>query len=506
MAVTNGASSAGGAKERFLRRVVDEALEHGWRTAPEFLRAFPPAVLVESLPAELRTRLLVEGAKIPAKIAVRHSAAAAREDLEIALDEGLTTAQSLCALIPGEARARHLDAGRLWAFATGGEWLGRAALDEDSRRRAVERIRNIVRFAAAEGLVEEGATLSSIAPSELAARASVPALRRAFALAVESAERGEVLDKEELYDLVGAAQVLEALPPDQLWAEVVLVKIVGPLSLDRLGPQRSAPTSTPLPAPNGAATRSAPPPPSSAAKGSLPPPPAAPKSALPAPPRPPSLTARSATASPLPPVRAPLGSAGEDDEPRSRRGGVPRPAPRPRAPLVSEVELSEDDLEVERTDPGALAAVAAASDGGRRRAVVDRLTGLGRLPPNHEYLSLAILRAIAKMYEELPSHRGKSGRAQCIRGCFDNDAHLRTGMLALLELLDPDTGHAHGDADGTTLVDALLMAEKSIWQRAKGRRSIPPPPEDMTLPARRAIHVKAHAPPPSAMPLTRVKR
>jgi hypothetical protein len=107
----------------------------------------------------------------------------------------------------------------------------------------------------------------------------------------------------------------------------------------------------------------------------------------------------------------------------------------------------------------------------RRSAIEERLRKLDRLPPNHRYLSVAILKSIALMYDEIRKHRGRAARAQCVRACFSNEAHLRAGILALLELLDPTSSGLLLEAPSEELIDALLMQERAIWQRARSRRA-----------------------------------
>jgi hypothetical protein len=126
----------------------------------------------------------------------------------------------------------------------------------------------------------------------------------------------------------------------------------------------------------------------------------------------------------------------------------------------------------------------------RRSAIEDRLRQIDRLPPNHRYLSVAILKSIALMYDEIKKHRGRAARALCVRACFANEAHLRAGILSLLELLDPSSSSLLADSASEELIEALLMQERAIWQRARARR-IPPPPNTLAAgpAARRAPFV-----------------
>ncbi len=198
---------------------------------------------------------------------------------------------------------------------------------------------------------------------------------------------------------------------------------------------------------------------------------------------------------------------------------TPRPVPAPvirhtpaaAAPPPDDlVEVDSDDLleDDELTHPGPLASEEVPLELGRRsshsivesratqrrQAVADRLMQIGRLPPRSEYLSLAILRSIALMYEQMKTRRTKAQRAQCVRQAFDNDSHLRTAMSGLIEMLDPSSDPADLEPLSTdSLIERLLQEERAIWQRSK--RTAQSSPD--SLPARRAVHVKPQAPPPS---------
>ncbi len=173
------------------------------------------------------------------------------------------------------------------------------------------------------------------------------------------------------------------------------------------------------------------------------------------------------------------------------------------------MEISEEDFELaEATSPGRRprslepsaaepappndpAADAREREQERRALIVAELEKLNRIPRNFEYLGTAILRGIVRMYTDLPEQRGKAARAQCARAAFDNESHLRTAMLALLDLLEPELASASADAPVDELVEALLAAEKTLWQQAKHQRASLDDPGAQ----RRAVHVQAHVPP-----------
>ena len=105
-------------RERFLAAVVEYALSDGWRTSKDFPRHFSPRVLMESLGRDddLRARVLMGTTRVNERLAQRKTIASAAEDLALALEEGLTDADKLVALIPADDRIRHLEASNSGPF------------------------------------------------------------------------------------------------------------------------------------------------------------------------------------------------------------------------------------------------------------------------------------------------------------------------------------------------------------------------------------------------------
>ena len=505
-------------RERFLARVLEACFEKRWRTAEDFLQAFPPGVLMDALEAEpeIRVRLLVE-AGIPAKIAARLSPSAAREDLEIAVEENLTTAAVILDLVPIDVRVQRLDSDGLWRFAAEGDWLLRSGQSDQARRAAAERVTAVIEAALTEELITTRDLLNAISAEELAASLSEEQLRTVFVFALQSAQQATPVDEGELLALLDMQKLIADLPIEQTWNRVVIERVASPYGL-------SAVPGAPSPS-NVRASKSGPA--TERAQRLITPPLPAMRGATPIPPAP-----GRPVSVPIPP--APGRPVVSVLEPRTLRQQAPRARaqtlPDEAVEVMVEEEAAEElDSDLEYTQPnftepvfsgqqrpanagraparsstGEKAPGARGSDGARRRAATDKLRKLGRLPPNHEYLSLAILRSIERMYEEIKTRRGKAARAQCVRECFDNPAHLRTGMLALLELLDPHLVPLLENGDPDTLIDALLAQERALWQRERASTPAPAPTGLETLPGTR------QRPPPSrplgsAVPLTRLK-
>src|SRR5262245_30448359 len=94
------ASKLGEARERFLAHVIDHGFAIGRRSPEDFIRHFPPAAIMNALGGRpsLRANILVLTTGTKMKIALRKSAESAGQDLQIALDEGETDAESIVTL------------------------------------------------------------------------------------------------------------------------------------------------------------------------------------------------------------------------------------------------------------------------------------------------------------------------------------------------------------------------------------------------------------------------
>jgi hypothetical protein len=93
----------------------------------------------------------------------------------------------------------------------------------------------------------------------------------------------------------------------------------------------------------------------------------------------------------------------------------------------------------------------------------DALRAIDRLPPSYETLSVPILRSIESMYADLTTTGDDDEREEVIRDSFPNESHLRTAMLALIELLDSSINVNEPlirDADVDALIKIVLFEER----------------------------------------------
>jgi hypothetical protein len=148
-----------------------------------------------------------------------------------------------------------------------------------------------------------------------------------------------------------------------------------------------------------------------------------------------------------------------------------------------------------------------------RRKLIDRLRVIDRLPPSYMEIATPILLSVESMYADLWAVSDDDEREACIRESFPNDTHLRTAMLALIELLDPSVDTRDPiirDADVSGLVKIVLFeerrrrdagpsskrAQQSSSPSQKSRRSVPPPlPRSSTPPPLPAVDGRSNPPP-----------
>ena len=81
-------------RERFLAHVIEHGFEVGRRSPEDFVRHFPPTLIMEGLrdQAKLRANILVAATGVKEKVAIKKSWESCADDLQIALDEGETDA------------------------------------------------------------------------------------------------------------------------------------------------------------------------------------------------------------------------------------------------------------------------------------------------------------------------------------------------------------------------------------------------------------------------------
>lgn len=426
-------SSLPSARERFLASVVDYALAEGWRTPGDFLRHFGPRLLMHNLATDeqLRVRLLTATTRVNERLAARKTTASAAEDLIIALEEGLTDASRVLALIPPDDRVRYFDAAQLWGFLTEVEFWKSDNADPEARDRFVRRVTFVLESAIQEGVLRLQDIADGIGFKRIASCLPRTELQRVVEHALSRAREGQRLTEEQLLEAVPLRSLMNHVPLEHTWSEVVVGRLARPMQFVRGSGEESI------------RPRRMPPPPPSRNRG-------------PASSKPgrfdPSL---------LPESLLEL-QRGLEQSPGALRTDqmeelVPVSAEDSEETVAVEVS-TRVDIKAHRDEEDRHYAEAASE----LERVSSALSRLGRLPAPHPDLTLPILLSIESMYAELGNTSDDGARYVIMRDAFPNETHLRIALSSLIALLDPNTPNAESlqAADAEGLISMLLFAER----------------------------------------------
>jgi hypothetical protein len=229
-------------RERFLAHVTEHALEIELRAAADFIRHFPPAAIMQGLAGqpELRAQMLVLTTGVKHKIARRKSAESAGEDLQIALDEAETDAESIVAIFDPDDRIRYLDNKQLWAFATEGEFWKVGASNHSEIDRARGQVAYTIERALTDALITHRDVVEAIGVSELATRLPRTELGRLVERALEASHRKAPFTEVDLLATLPLAEIVRHVPLPHLWDALVVSRIA-----ERHGFLEPAPQATP---------------------------------------------------------------------------------------------------------------------------------------------------------------------------------------------------------------------------------------------------------------------
>jgi hypothetical protein len=258
-------SSLGSGPERFLSDAVSHALDNDWRTADDFLRQFPPVDLMKGLDAapDLRGTILTKAVGFHERIARKKTAESAAEDLRIALEEGVTSASDIVALVSPDDRVRYLNRTRLFSFAVDPKFFA-STKSGSEQDRAVERMAFLLEAALGEGLISLTDLIDGISIETLAQSLDADDLRKVVETALHLGRDKEGLTEERLLDVVPLRSLLGNLPLDLIWNRVLLAKVAEPAGLVAKGTAGSVAPTKADQAPDSRGAKSPPPKPAAA--------------------------------------------------------------------------------------------------------------------------------------------------------------------------------------------------------------------------------------------------
>ncbi len=206
-------SSLETAQDRFLAEVLAKALPSSWRSAADFLKRFPPLVLMQAMAEEpeLRADVLHAATGCKRKTALGKAIASAAEDLEVALRVHDTTEEQVLRCVPLDARVRLLPRPAVWGFVVEPILANPPA--------AAALVTHLLERAFAQALVTAEQVVNAIGVADL-----VEVLPKAELTAVVNAVLGapDKFTHQHLLDVLKPSILVEHVPPAMLWERVVV--------------------------------------------------------------------------------------------------------------------------------------------------------------------------------------------------------------------------------------------------------------------------------------------
>jgi hypothetical protein len=213
-------------EQKLLFALLEHAFSEKWRDADDFLRHFPPSVIVESLASEedVRVKLLTATTGMHERLARRKSLASGADDLGLALEEKTTTPNDVLELYPRTVQVKCLPGARLWQFLTEENFWA----DGPRNERATERIVFTLQTALSLGILSLRDLFDGIGFAELTRALPKRELEQVLVRALEGGRSGTALSEEVLLDVVAFPALVNCLSPQDLWERVVVSRIAAP--------------------------------------------------------------------------------------------------------------------------------------------------------------------------------------------------------------------------------------------------------------------------------------
>jgi hypothetical protein len=214
-------------RERFLAHVVEHTLEIGQRTPDDFIRHFPPAAIMDGLRDQplIRSQILVLTTGVKQKIALKKTAKSAGEDLQIALDEGETDAESIVALLSPDDRVRYLDHKKLWAYCIEGEFWAVPSTKKHEFERAKDHIAFMLERALIDKLINHRDIVEGISVEEFATRLPRSELGKLLKQALENSHTKSPFTEVDLLATLPPNELVKHIPLPHIWEAAVVTKI-----------------------------------------------------------------------------------------------------------------------------------------------------------------------------------------------------------------------------------------------------------------------------------------
>ncbi len=222
-----GTSSLESSGDRFLSLCLQYAIDHDWLAPADLIEEFPAEKLMTALEAapSLRAKLLVEAAGVHEKIAPKKSTSAAAEDLQIALDEGICTADTVTGIVTIEDLVRFVDKNALWNLLTRDQFW----FQDGARPQA--RMLAMIKTGIDQDLIDFPRLVRAITPEQLAADLPRELIEAALCTAIHAGLDGVAFEPETLLESISLETWLEHLPLSHFWDTVIKAEIASSAGL-----------------------------------------------------------------------------------------------------------------------------------------------------------------------------------------------------------------------------------------------------------------------------------
>ena len=202
---------------RFLAEVLDHALTNGRRTPADFIRHFPPSVIMVALDGvpQLRAIFLTMLVGVREKTALRTSSEDAGRLMQAALEEDDCDAESIVDVFNPDDRIRYLDAKQVWAFLSEGDfWKVSRSKDAAAHKVAQAHIAFMLDRGISHGLVSHADMFEGITVEVLAEKLPRGEMAKVIKRALSVGREGQPFTDRDLHSAVPSTVLVDhiALP------------------------------------------------------------------------------------------------------------------------------------------------------------------------------------------------------------------------------------------------------------------------------------------------------
>lgn len=207
--------------QRFLAYVIEHGLAAGRRSAADFIRHFPPSAMMAGLEQrpDLRADILEPTTGTRRKIALKKSVASSAEDLQLALDEQVATAEDVVSLLSPDDCVRYFDNQALWSYAVEGDfWRNKGPV-------AKEHVAFMLERALTDKVIAHSDLVDGVSVEQLAGSLPRELLAKVISCALERGRGNKPFTEADLLEVAAARLLVEDVSLEHIWETVIEPKI-----------------------------------------------------------------------------------------------------------------------------------------------------------------------------------------------------------------------------------------------------------------------------------------